>query len=97
MLGSNTANYEDITWCMYSLRIASPAEAECLFCSRPRSVADVAHQEEVVRALQKAMESSNVSCHLLSQHIWDCISLHLPYIQRSVVAVRKAFVSHSVD
>ena len=31
-----------------------------VLCSRPRSVSDVAHQEEVVRALQKAMESSNV-------------------------------------
>ena len=30
------------------------------FCSRPRTVGDVAHQEEVVRALQKAMQSSNV-------------------------------------
>ena len=82
---------------MYSLRFASPAEADCLFCSRPRSVADVAHQEEVVRALQKAMESSNVSCHLLSQHIWNCTPLHLPYIQLCVVAVRKASVSSSVD
>ncbi|CAL5218787.1 g509 [Coccomyxa viridis] len=31
---------------------------------RPRTVADVAHQEEVVRALQKAMQSSNLP-HLL--------------------------------
>ena len=77
---------------MYILRLASPAEMECLFCSRPRSVADVAHQEEVVRALQKAMESSNVSCHLLSQHTWNCIPLHLPSIQLCVVAVRKASV-----
>ena len=81
---------------MYFLRVASPAEVECFSCSRPRSVADVAHQEEVVRALQKAMESSNVSCHLLSQHTWNCIPLHLPFIQLCVVAVRKVSVWNAV-
>lgn len=39
-----------------------------VLCSRPRSVSDVAHQEEVVRALQKAMESSNVRHMPLAEH-----------------------------
>lgn len=32
-----------------------------LHCSRPRKVSDVSHQEEVVAALEKALESANVS------------------------------------
>ena len=37
-----------------------------LLCSRPRTVTDVSHQEEVVATLQKALESANVSVGLLS-------------------------------
>jgi hypothetical protein len=31
-----------------------------VLCSRPKSVADVAHQEEVVSTLTKALETANV-------------------------------------
>ena len=31
-------------------------------CSRPKSVNEVAHQEEVVQTLDKALQGSNVRC-----------------------------------
>ena len=48
--------------------MACLAEASCVnrgtdcvtCCSRPRSVKDVAHQEEVVQTLDKALQGSNV-------------------------------------
>ena len=49
-----------------------------VLCSRPRSVADVAHQEEVVRALQKAMESSNVRHMPPAEHCQMLPLLMLP-------------------
>lgn len=48
-------------------------------CSRPKSVNEVAHQEEVVHTLQKALESSNVGVASLAV-------FELPSVQQCQVA-----------
>lgn len=58
------------------------------FCSRPRTINEVAHQEEVIQTLQSALSSGNVSCcppklcfHFLNSKIHHSLSLvQLPHL-----------------